>query len=142
MLYIYIYIYILCYVFNVVLYYTLYIINSNSIVNPSATITLTVGRTDDPITTITITPTLSQPVKLECRRTDAFKDWFTGDPRSRVTPTEGEISTKPGHDRTLLISSFQPIHATTYSCVMDLSSSISTLYPVVLGTLYCKYFDW
>ena len=96
---------------------------------------------DDPTTTITITPTLSQPVKLECQRTgNAFKDWFTGDPRSQVTPTEGEISTKFGHVRTLLISSFQPIHATTYSCVMDLSSSISAIYPVVLGTyIYTVY---
>ena len=111
----------------------------NSIVNPSATIstnTLTVGRTDDPITTITITPTLSQPVKLECQRTDAFKDWFTGDPSSRVTPTEGMISTKSGNYRTLLISSFQPIHATTYSCVVDHKSNMSTVYPVVLGTHY------
>ena len=105
--------------------------------------TVTVGRTDDPTTTITITPTLSLPVKLECRRTSAFKDWFTGDPRSKVTPTPGEISTKSGHDRTLLISSFNPCHATTYSCIMDHYSSISTVYPVVLGmyvhTCTCIY---
>ena len=90
---------------------------------------------DDPTTTITITPTLSQPVQLECQRTDAFKDWFTGDPRSKVTPTEGEISTKSGYDRTLLISSFKPIHATTYSCIVaeEFNRSISTVYPVVLG---------
>ena len=96
--------------------------------------TITVGRTDDPITTITITPTISQPVKLECRRTKAFKDWFTGDPRSQVTSIDGEIFTTGGNYRTLLISSFQPIHATTYSCVVDHKSNMSTVYPVVLGT--------
>ena len=108
---------------------------ANFIVNPSSTNTLTVGRTDDPTSTITITPTLNEPVKLECRRTGALKDWFTDDPRSRVTPTEGEISTTGGNYRTLLITSFQPIHATTYSCIVDHSSSVSIEYPVVLGKI-------
>ena len=106
----------------------------NFIVRPSTVNTLTVGRTGDPTTTITITPTLSQPVQLECHRTDVFKDWFTGDPRSRVSPTEGDISTKSGQDRTLLISSFRLDHATTYSCIVDHKSNMSTVYPVVLGT--------
>ena len=115
---------------------------SHALVNPSPTNTLTVGRTDDPTSTITITPTLSQPVRLECRRSNAFKDWFTGDPRSRVTPTEGEISTTGGNNRTLLISSFKPIHATTYSCVVDHKSTMSTVYPVVLGMyIYSIYFN-
>ena len=109
----------------------------NSIVNPSATNTtgistntLTVGRTDDPTSIITITPTLSQPVKLECRRTSAFKDWFTGDlrDRSRVRSTEGEIFTRPGSYRTLLFSTFNPCHATTYNCIMDHYSTLSTVY--------------
>ena len=116
--------------------YILFIkIKSNSIANPSATNTLTVGRTGDPTSTITITPTLSEPVKLECQRTGVLKDWYTGDPgcRNRVTSTEGDISTKSGPYRTLLISSFQPIHATTYSCIVDHYSSTSTVYPVVLG---------
>ena len=122
--------------------YILFInIKSNSIANPSETNTLTVGRTGDPTTPITITPTLSQPVWLECQRTDRFKDWFTGDPRSRVSPTEGEISTKSGNDRTLLISSFQSIHATTYSCIVDHYSSTSTVYPVVLSTYIHTYFN-
>ena len=119
---------------------SVYFLLPNFIVNPSVTNTLTVGRTGDPTTTITITPTLNEPVKLECRRTNAFKDWFTGDPRSRVTPTEGEIFTTGGNYRTLLISSFQPIHATTYSCVVDHKINMSTVYPVVLGTyMACMY---
>ena len=104
----------------------------NSLVNPSPTLAITVGGTGN-VTNITITPTLSQPVKLECQRTGTFKDWFTGDPRSRVTPTEGMISTKSGNYRTLLISSFQPIHATTYNCIVDHKIKMSTEYPVVLG---------
>ena len=75
---------------------------------------------------------------MECRRTNAFKDWFTGDPRSKVTPTEGDISTKSGYDRTLLISSFRPVHATTYSCIVDHKSNMSTVYPVVLGNAYIR----
>ena len=105
----------------------------NSVVNPSAINTLTVGRTDGPITTITITPTLSQPVQLECERMGVPKDWFTGDPRSKVESTEGEISTSGGNYRTLLISSFKPIHATTYNCIVDHKTNMSTVYPVVLG---------
>ena len=108
------------------------------LVNPSAINTLTVGRTDDPTTPITITPTLSQSVKLECRRSGIKKNWFTGDPRSQVTPTEGEISTKSGNDRTLIISSFQPIHATTYSCILNHESIMSTVYPVVLLGSYIR----
>ena len=106
--------------------------------------TLTVGRTDDPNTTITITPTLSQPVKLECQRTGVVKDWFTGDPSSRVTPTEGEISTKSGYRRTLLISLFNPCYATTYSCIVDYKSTatMSTIYPVVLGNAYINAYTY
>ena len=45
---------------------------TNSVVNPSAINTIRVGRTDDPTTPITITPTLSQPVQLECERNVIF----------------------------------------------------------------------
>ena len=103
---------------------------------------ITVGR--EAITNTTVTPSLNQAVKLECQRTSAFKDWFTGDPGIKVTPTEGDISTKSGQDRTLYISSFQPIHATTYSCIVDHKSNMPTVYPVVLGmfNIYVSVFSY
>ena len=108
---------------------------TNSIVNPSAINTIRVGRTDDPTTPITITPTLSQPVKLECERTDAFKDWYTDG--TKVTSTNGELITTPGAIRTLSISSFSPSHAKGYTCTVR-ATPLST-YPVILGELYNNY---
>ena len=102
---------------------------TNSVVNPSAINTIRVGRTDDPTTPITITPTLSQPVKLECERTSLFKDWYTDGPK--VTPTNGDLTTTAGAIRTLSISSFSPSHAKGYTCTVT-SGPLST-YPVILG---------
>ena len=102
---------------------------TNSVVNPSAINTIRVGRTDDPTTPITITPTLSEPVKLECERTIIGKNWYTDG--TVVTNTNGELTTIGGHIRTLSISSFSPSHAKGYTCIVT-SSSLST-YPVILG---------
>ena len=101
----------------------------NSVVNPSGINTLTVGRTDDPTTTITITPTLSQPVMLECERTNTGKNWFTDG--TAVTNTPGDLITTPGAIRTLSISSFSPTHAKGYTCTVS-ATPLST-YPVILG---------
>ena len=101
----------------------------NSVVNPSATNTLTVGRTDDPTTPITITPTLNQPVKLKCDRTTT-KNWYTDG--TVVTTTPGELAISAGAGvRTLSISSFSPSHARGYTCTVN--GSTSTAYPVILG---------
>ena len=102
---------------------------TNSVVNPSAINTIRVGRADDPTTPITITPALSQPVKLECQRNNIFKEWYTDG--SQVTPTNGELATTAGNIKTLSISSFSPSHAKGYTCIVT-SSSLST-YPVILG---------
>ena len=105
---------------------------TNSLVNPSAINTITVGRTDDPTTPITITPTLSQPVKLECERTSIGKNWYTDGTAdgSKVTPTPGKLTTISGFTRTLSISSFSPSHAKGYTCIV---SSGPRTYPVILG---------
>ena len=113
---------------------------TNSIVNPSAINTIRVGRTDDPTTPITITPSLSQPVKLECERTSIAKDWYTYG--TKVTPTTGDLTTRAGVIRTLFISSFSPSYAKGYTCIVTSSSlSATTLstYPVILGELYNNY---
>ena len=102
---------------------------TNSVVNPSAINTIRVGRPTDPTTPLTITPSLSQPVKLECERTSIVKNWFTDG--TEVTPTNGELTTTGGTIRTLSISSFSPSHAKGYTCIVT-SSSLST-YPVILG---------
>ena len=103
------------------------------VVNPSATNTITVGRTDDPTTPITITPTLSQSVKLYCDRSSTGKNWYTGDPRTVVRTTRGEIAVTPGPARTLHIFSFNPSHARGYTCTVNGGSSPT--YPVILGEL-------
>ena len=101
----------------------------NFVVNPSATNTIRVGRTDNSTTPITITPTLSQPVKLECEGTSLHKEWYTNG--TTVTTTPGELTTTPGAIRTISISSFSPSHAKGYTCTVT-SDSLST-YPVILG---------
>ena len=107
----------------------------NSIVNPSAINTIKVGRPTDPTTPITITPSLSQPVKLECERNSIAKDWYTDG--TKVTPTNGELTTTPGTIRTISISSFSPSHAKGYTCTVS-ATPLST-YPVILGELYNNY---
>ena len=102
---------------------------TNSVVNPSAINTIRVGRTDDPTTPITITPTLSQPVTLECERTGIGKNWFTNG--TVVTPTNGELATTPGPIRTITILSFSPSHAKGYTC--SVSATPLRTYPVILG---------
>ena len=102
---------------------------TNSVVNPSAINTIRVGRTDDQTTPITITPTLSQPVKLECERTSLFKNWYTAG--TVVTNTNGELNTTAGAIRTITISSFSPSHAKGYTCTVS-ATPLST-YPVILG---------
>ena len=102
---------------------------TNSVVNPSAINTIRVGRTDDPTTTITITPTLSQPVKLECERINTFKEWYTDG--TTVTPTPGELATTAGAIRALSISSFSPSHAKGYTC--SVSATPLSTHPVILG---------
>ena len=99
------------------------------IVNPSAINTIRVGRTDDPTTPITITPTLSQPVKLECERKNIYKEWYTDG--AVVTTTPGELATTAGYIRTLSISSFSPSHAKGYTCTVS-ATPLST-YRVILG---------
>ena len=102
----------------------------NSVVNPSAINTIRVGRTDDPTTPITITPTLSQPVKLECDGPDVGKNWFTSG--TAVTDTPGYLSNIPStYVRTITISSFSTSHAKGYTCTVN-SNPVST-YPVTLG---------
>ena len=95
--------------------------------------TVTVGRTSDPATTITATPTIGQSVELQCTRTSAVKRWSnTG---SEVSPTENEISTTSGPTRILAFSSFTPSHAGTYSCEVWNNNNIdTTTYPVILAT--------
>ena len=101
-------------------------------VNSLATNTLRVGRTDDPTTPITITPTISQPVKLECQRDSMYKQWFTDDSVT-VTPTNGELTNTPGPIRTLSISSFSPSHAGTYTCKVNRFGPTPTVYSVVVS---------
>ena len=111
---------------------------TNSVVNPSAINTFRVGRADDPTTPITITPSLSQPVEMECARMGVFKGWYTDG--TVVTPTNGELTTKAGAIRTLSISSFNPSHAKGYTCIVtssSLSTTTLTTYPVILGECYC-----
>ena len=103
------------------------------IVNPSSVNTIRVGRTDDPTNPITITPTLSQPIQLECERSDKMKEWFTVDPMSRVITTRGEISLRSEQDSTLYISSFNPFHGKGYTCNVYGDSCSITAYPVILG---------
>ena len=102
---------------------------TNSVVNPSAINTIRVGRPTDQTTPITITPSLSQPVKLECERNSIGKNWFTDG--TEVTPTNGELTTTAGAIRTLSISSFSPSHAKGYTCSV-IATTLST-YPVILG---------
>ena len=102
----------------------------NSVVNPSAINTIRVGRTDDPTTPITITPTLSQPVELECDRQTTGKNWYTDG--TIVTTTPGELATLARAGvKTLSISSFNPSHARGYTCTVN--GGTSTAYPVLLG---------
>ena len=110
---------------------------TNSVVNPSAINTIRVGRADDPTTPITITPTLSQPVKLECERTGLFQNWYTDG--TVVTTTIGDLTTTAGAIRTLSISSFSPSHAKGYTCIVT-SGPLST-YPVILGELYNNFLN-
>ena len=110
---------------------------TNSVVNPSAINTIRVGRPTDPTTPITIiTPSLSQPVKLECERTHIIirKNWYSDG--TAVTPTNGELTTTTGNIRTLSISSFSPSHAKGYTCIVissSLSATTLSTYPVILG---------
>ena len=99
----------------------------------SEPITVTVGRTGDPTTTITVTPTIGQSVELQCSGDDIGKRWYTTG--SEVTPTQNEISTAPGPTRILAFSSFTPSHAGTYSCEVRNNNNIdTTTYPVILAT--------
>ena len=103
---------------------------TNSVVNPSAINTLTVGRTDDPTSPVTITPTLGQPVMLECERTGVGKNWFTDG--TAVTNTPGDLANIPlTFTRTITISSFSPSHAKGYTC--SVSATPLSTYPVILG---------
>ena len=89
--------------------------------------TVTVGRTTDPTTTITVSPTIGQSVELQCARTSAVKQWYT----TGSTVTASEIrTTRTGPTRILAFSSFTPSHAGTYSCII----ASSTTYPVILAT--------
>ena len=96
--------------------------------------TVTVGRTGDPTTTITVTPTIGQSVELQCTGTSAVKQWYTTG--SVVAATPSEISTKGGPTRTLAFSSFTTSHAGTYSCeVQNVNNlQVTTTYPVILAT--------
>ena len=96
--------------------------------------TVTVGRTGDQTTTITVTPTIGQSVELQCTRTSAVKQWYTAE--SKVEAIPNEISTAGGPNRILAFSSFTTSHAGTYSCeVQDKANSqVTTTYPVILAT--------
>ena len=104
---------------------------TNSVVNPSAINTIRVGRPTDPTTPITITPSFSQPVQLECERNRIGKNWFTDG--TEVTPTNGELTTTAGAIRTLSISSFSPSHAKGYTCTCSVIATTLSTYPVILG---------
>ena len=95
--------------------------------------TVTVGRTGDQTTTITVTPTIGQSVELQCTRTSVGKRWYTTG--SAVAATENEISTTSGATRILAFSSFTTSHAGTYSCeVWNNNNLVTTTYPVILAT--------
>ena len=111
-------------------YYIVYLHYNITDVSSQPT-TITVGRTGDPTTTITVTPTIGQSVELQCTRTSAARRWYTTG--SVVAATSNEISTSGGTTRILAFSSFTTSHAGTYSCVVQ-NNQMTTTYPVILTT--------
>ena len=81
------------------------------------TLTVRVGRIGD-TTDVTVTPTIGQPVQMECGRSGAHKNWYSAG--SVVTSTPGEVTTTGGGGavRTLSISHFSSTHAGTYTCIV------------------------
>ena len=92
-------------------------------------LTVTVGRIGD-TTDVMVTPTIGQPVQMECERSGTTKNWYSAG--SRVTPTPGEVATAGGGGggvRTLSISHFSSSHAGTYTCIVGPNAAL-TFYTV------------
>ena len=91
-------------------------------------LTVRVGRIGD-TTDVTVTPTIGQPVQMECERSGTTKNWYSAG--SRVTPTQGEVATTGGGGgaRTLSISRFSSSHAGTYTCIVGPNAAL-TFYTV------------
>ena len=109
---------------SIILFFTVQITISEST-------TITVGRTGDPTTTITLTPTIGQSVELQCNGSGVGKQWYTAGRK----PISNEISIAGGPTRTLAFISFTPSHAGTYTCLVSSrgDTQTKTTYPVVLG---------
>ena len=99
---------------------------SPSVASQPAT-TITVGS-GSPVN-ITVTPTISQSVELQCSRSPAAKQWYTAG--SIVQATSGEVWTTSGPARKLGFSTFATSHAGTYSC--RVAKGDITTFTVVLG---------
>ena len=106
-------------------------ISSSSASPPSLlpTLTVRVGRIGD-TTDVMVTPTISQPVQMECGRSGTHKNWYSAG--SLVTPTPGEV----GGVRTLSISHFSSSHAGTYTCIVGPNIADLTFYTVA-GKYIC-----
>ena len=80
---------------------------------------VTIGREDDP-TEITITPTLSEEMRLLCSRSGLVlsKTWSSSG--SKIT--NSDIVTGDQAVQTLTISTIKPTHTGIYSCGVTMSS--------------------
>ena len=92
-------------------------------------LTIRVGRIGD-TTDVMVTPTIGQPVQMECERSGTPKNWYSAG--SVVTPTPGEVATTGGGGgvRTLSISHFSSTHAGTYTCIVGPNIADLTFYTV------------
>ena len=90
------------------------------------TLTVRVGRIGD-TTDVMVTPTIGQPVQMECERSSTPKNWYSAG--SVVTPTPGEVATTGGGAavRKLSISHFSSTHAGTYTCIVGPIPNITYL---------------
>ena len=82
---------------------------------------VTIGREDDP-TEITITPTVSEEMRLLCSRSGLsnYKAWSSSG--SRIT--NSGIVTGDQAVQTLTISTIKPSHTGIYSCGVTMSPAI------------------
>ena len=77
-----------------------------------------------------VTPTIGQPLQMECERSGTPRNWYSAG--SVVTPTPGEVATTGGGGgvRTLSISHFSSTHAGTYTCIVGPNIADLTFYTV------------
>ena len=99
----------------------------------SQTTTIIVATAPFQTTTITVTPSIGQSVKLQCSGTGVGKQWYTTG--SQVAATSNEVTIASGVTSILAFSSFSPSHAGTYTCLVSTpdDTQTKTTYPVVLG---------